>query len=80
MRAAGVPVGVCVTPMLPLADPAAFVARLAAFRPDVLVTQDFHDSNGGFGADTAAPMARRILATLFGVKHDGGYSGGGPSD
>src|SRR3954454_21010980 len=38
------------------------------------------DEAGGFGADTAAPMARRILAQLFGVKHDGGYSGGGPSD
>jgi penicillin-binding protein 2 len=38
------------------------------------------DEAGGFGADTAAPMARRILATLFGVKHDSGYSGGGPSD
>jgi penicillin-binding protein 2 len=38
------------------------------------------DEAGGFGADTAAPMARRILATLFGVRHDSGYSGGGPSD
>jgi penicillin-binding protein 2 len=38
------------------------------------------DEAGGFGADTAAPMARQILAQLFGVKHDGGYSGGGPSD
>jgi DNA repair photolyase len=61
VRAAGVPVGVCVTPMLPLADPEAFVGRLAAFRPDVLVTQHFHDSGGGFGADTSA-AARRLLA------------------
>jgi hypothetical protein len=47
--------------MLPLEDPEGFVARLAAFRPDVLVTQHFHDSGGGFGADTGA-AARRILA------------------
>src|SRR5947209_5271810 len=34
VKAAGLPVGLCVTPMLPLEDPAAFVARLAAFAPD----------------------------------------------
>ncbi len=61
VRAAGVAVGVCVTPMLPLADPEAFTRRLVAFDPDVLVTQDFHDSRGGFGADTG-PAARRLLA------------------
>lgn len=60
-RAAGVPVGICVTPMLPLDQPDAFVARLAKFAPDVLVTQDFHDSGGGFGADTSA-AARELLA------------------
>jgi DNA repair photolyase len=52
VRAAGVSVGICVTPMLPLREPEVFVERLAAFRPDVLVTQNFHDSGGGFGADT----------------------------
>lgn len=61
VREAGLPVGICVTPMLPLEDPEAFVARLAAFRPDVLVVQDFHDSGGGFGADTGA-AARQLLA------------------
>jgi DNA repair photolyase len=61
IRAAGIAVGICVTPMLPLRDADAFVSRLAAFRPDVLVTQDFHDSRGGFGADTGA-AARRLLA------------------
>jgi DNA repair photolyase len=61
VRAAGVPVGVCVTPLLPLEDPTAFVARLVALRPDVLVTQEFHDAGGGFGADTA-PAARALLA------------------
>src|SRR5438105_6255893 len=61
VRAAGLPVGLCVTPTLPLDDAAAFAGRVAAFRPDVVVTQDFHDSHGGFGADTGA-AARRLLA------------------
>jgi DNA repair photolyase len=60
VRAAGLPVGLCVTPLLPLADPAAFAERLVAFRPDVLVLQDFHDSRGAFGANTG-PAARRLL-------------------
>jgi DNA repair photolyase len=60
VQAAGLGVGICVTPMLPLEDPEAFAQRLVAFRPDVLVTQDFHDSGGGFGADTGA-AARRLL-------------------
>jgi DNA repair photolyase len=61
VKAAGIPVGICVTPMLPLADVRSFVRRLAEFRPDVLVTQDFHDSGGGFGANTGE-AARNLLA------------------
>src|SRR5947199_10849927 len=52
LRAEGLPVGVCVTPTLPIESPDEFARRLAEFRPDVLVCQDFHDSGGGFGADT----------------------------
>lgn len=52
VREAGVAVGLCVTPMLPLRDPESFVRRVTEFRPAVLVIQDFHDSGGGFGADT----------------------------
>lgn len=63
LRAGGLPVGICVTPMLPVADPAAFVQRLVDFNPEVLVTQGFHDSRGSFGADTSK-AARAILATL----------------
>jgi DNA repair photolyase len=66
VKAAGLPVGICVTPTLPLEDADRFVERLAAFQPDVLVVQDFHDSGGGFGADTG-PAARRLLA-------EGGWS------
>jgi DNA repair photolyase len=61
-RMAGLPVGICVTPMLPLENPVAFVRRLVEFTPDVLVVQDFHDSGGAFGADTGA-VARRLLTT-----------------
>ena len=60
-RAAGVPVGLCVTPTLPLAEPERFAERLSAFAPDVLVLQDFHDAAGGVGADTGA-KARELLA------------------
>lgn len=60
VRAAGVQVGICLTPLLPLADPAGLARRVADFRPDVVVTQDFHDSGGGFGADTGA-AARELL-------------------
>jgi DNA repair photolyase len=61
VKAVGLPVGICVTPMLPLEESDAFVQRLVAFEPDVLVVQDFHDSGGGFGADTGA-AARQLLA------------------
>ena len=38
------------------------------------------DEAGGFGADTAAPMARRILAALFNVNETKLVEGGGSSD
>lgn len=61
LKAAGIPVGLCVTPTLPLIDPTAFAERLAAFAPAVLVSQDFHDAGGRFGADTG-DAARKLLA------------------
>ena len=63
VRGAGIPVGLCLTPLLPLEDAPAFVERVAAFRPDVLVVQYFHDSQGAFGADTGAE-ARQLLAEM----------------
>jgi DNA repair photolyase len=62
IRAAGIAVGICLTPLLPLDDPAALARRVADFQPDVVVTQDFHDSGGSFGADTGA-KARELLQT-----------------
>jgi DNA repair photolyase len=63
LKDAGIAVGVCVTPTLPIEDPAGFAKRIAEFAPDVLVCQDFHDSGGGFGADTGGE-ARRLLAEI----------------
>jgi DNA repair photolyase len=60
LRAARIPVGICVTPTLPIEDPEGFSRRLAEFRPEVLVVQDFHDAAGRFGADTGE-RARRLL-------------------
>jgi DNA repair photolyase len=65
VKAAGIPVGICVTPMLPIDDVETFAARLEAFRPDVLVTQDFHDSAGGFGANTARGRAGLAASTAM---------------
>jgi DNA repair photolyase len=62
LRAAGVPVGLCLTPLLPLEDEAAFVEQVAAFRPDVLVVQDFHQARG-FGADTGEAAWRLLGET-----------------
>jgi len=61
LRAAAIPVGICVTPTLPIEDVEAFARRLDDFRPDVLVVQDFQDAEGRFGADTGE-RARRLLA------------------
>jgi penicillin-binding protein 2 len=48
--------------------------------PDPKYVVAVTDEAGGFGADTAAPMARRILAELFNVKENQLVQGGGPSD
>ena len=66
---AGIPVGLCLTPLLPLDDPEAFVERIAAFRPEVLVVQDFHDSHGGFGADTGVAARRRLAESGWSPRH-----------
>lgn len=63
LKDAGIAVGVCVTPTLPVEDLAGFAKRVADFAPDVLVCQDFHDSGGNFGADTGEE-ARRLLAEI----------------
>jgi penicillin-binding protein 2 len=48
--------------------------------PDPKYVVAVTDEAGGFGADTAAPMARRILAELLHVKETGLVQGGGAPD
>lgn len=61
LRAAEIPVGLCITPTLPIENSAAFAQRIAVFQPDVLVCQDFHNAGGRFGADTGE-KARALLS------------------
>lgn len=65
LAAAGVPVGVCVTPTLPIEDAAAFADRIAGLRPEVVVAQDFHDAEGKFGADTGEEALKLRQQTLW---------------
>ena len=60
------------------ADQSWYVA-LAPY-PDPKYVVAVTDEAGGFGADTAAPMARRILAALLHVKETGLVQGGGAPD
>ncbi|MFN2617545.1 MAG: penicillin-binding protein 2 [Thermoleophilaceae bacterium] len=57
----------------------SWYAALAPY-PSIKYVVVATDEAGGFGADTAAPMARQILATLFGVKKGAKGAKGGPSD
>lgn len=66
LKASGVPVGLCVTPTLPIADVPGFARTIAEFAPDVLVTQDFHDAEGKFGADTGEEARKRLATTDWG--------------
>jgi DNA repair photolyase len=67
-RQAGVAVGICVTPMLPLEDPVDFVERIVSFNPDVLVIQEFHDSKGGFGANTGDAARAKLKSSGWSQK------------
>ncbi len=57
------------------ADQSWYVALAPYPNPKYVVAVT--DEAGGFGADTAAPMARRILAALFNVKETRLVEGGG---
>lgn len=56
LKSSGIPIGFCITPMLPLRDVDGFVERIAAISPDVLVTQHFHNSSSGLQADTSSTV------------------------
>ncbi len=63
VAAAGVPVGICITPMLPMEDPPAFARRLAAIGAAIYVAQPFKAPASELGAmaagtrDAAAELA-----------------------
>jgi DNA repair photolyase len=61
LKAAGIRVGLCVTPLLPMDDAAAFARRIKLIGPDVVAVEDFHDAHGKLGGDTG-PGARTLLA------------------
>jgi DNA repair photolyase len=63
LQAAGIAVGICVTPTLPVENAKRFAQDLAEAKSGVLVLQDFHESNGGFGADTS-PKAMHLAAAM----------------
>lgn len=62
---AGVPVGICITPMLPLEDPVRFAERLTRLRAAVYVAQPFKPTGAAAGAmragtrDAASELAAR---------------------
>ena len=60
------------------ADQSWYVALAPYPNPKYVVAVT--DEAGGFGAETAAPMTRRILAALFDVKETGLVQGGGSPD
>jgi penicillin-binding protein 2 len=60
------------------ADQSWYVALAPYPNPKYVVAVT--DEAGGFGAETAAPMARRILAALLDVKETGLVQGGGAPD
>jgi DNA repair photolyase len=52
LKSAGIAVGVCISPMLPLNDPIAFAERIAEINPDVVVSGSFHYSDRRYAAST----------------------------
>lgn len=69
LRQANIPVGVCITPTLPIQNPERFAAQILGINPEVVVVQEFHDSRGGFGADT--PEAARKSLQILSESHTG---------
>ncbi|MFZ9791449.1 MAG: SPL family radical SAM protein [Gemmataceae bacterium] len=63
LRQAKIQVGVCVTPTLPIQNPERFAEQILGIDPEVVVVQEFHDSQGAFGASTPE-TARKSLQIL----------------
>lgn len=61
LAASGIPVGVCITPMLPLRDPDSFLQRIETLNPAVVVVQHFHQARTAFGANTGERARAELL-------------------
>lgn len=60
LRAAGIAIGLTVTPTLPIRDPAAFGKRLAALDAAEYVTQYLHSGRTRFAAGTPAATSAKL--------------------
>ncbi len=60
LRVAGIPIGITVTPTLPIADPAAFGQRLAALDAAEYVTQYLHSGRTRFAAGTPEATTAKL--------------------
>ena len=57
---AGVPIGISISPMLPIRDPGAFAERIAALDAAEYVTQHFKPTRSRFSAGTAPQAVQRL--------------------
>jgi len=68
LSAAGVRIGISISPMLPLKDAEAFGARLADLRAEEYVTQYLKPGRSQFAAGTSAEVLRRVREDGWGVR------------
>ena len=68
LSAAGVRIGISISPMLPLKDAEAFGAALADLRADEYVTQYLKPGRSQFAAGTSAEVLRRVREDGWGVR------------
>ncbi len=65
---AGIPIGVSITPMLPITDVEAFGLRLAALNADGYSTQYLKPARSSFGAGSTGEVLRKARADDWGTK------------
>lgn len=68
LSAAGVRIGISISPMLPLKDAEAFGARLAGLRADEYVTQYLKPGRSHFAAGTSIEALRKVREDGWGVR------------
>lgn len=66
---AGIPIGVSISPMLPILDAQAFAERLAALSADEYVTQFFKPTRSRFSAGSAPQALHRLKEDHWSVQH-----------